>query len=104
MLVPSVTDVNAEQPLNASRGILVKLFGKSIDVKDAHEKNTKSPIDVTPEPISTDVREPHALNAPPPINFTLSGMTIDIKGHPANASPPIVSRFVLSVMDVKDKQ
>jgi hypothetical protein len=55
MLVPSVTDVNAEQPLNAARGILVKLFGKTIDVKDPHAINTESPIDVSPEPISTDV-------------------------------------------------
>jgi hypothetical protein len=84
--------------------MFVKLFGKTIDVKDAHAINTKSPIDVTPEPISTDVRELHPLNADPPINFTLSGMTIDVKGHPANASPPIVSRFVPSVMDVNDKQ
>jgi hypothetical protein len=62
-------------------GILVKLFGKTIDVKALQSEKIPSPINVTAEPRCTDTSDEHLLNTPPPKTVTLSGNTTDVKAE-----------------------
>ena len=83
-------DVKDSHQENAPSPIDVTEFGMEIDVKDSQEEKASSPIEVTEFGIVIDVKDEQAAKASSPIEVTEFGIVIDIGIYLSNDAIIIV--------------
>ena len=62
--------------------------GMTMEARDVHFRNARSPMEVTPEGMVTEVRDVQPLNALYPMEVTLEGMaghSVTPEGHATNS-------------------